>query len=93
VLKPLIPTQYRYSEVFCRLGFNIDLTGHKFPLPKIINKKAQRFLLDLDSGKKKIGIAPFASYTGKIYPLDLMQKVVGFFTERALCFFIWKRKI
>ena len=78
VLKPLIPTQYRYSEVFCRLGFNIDLTSHQFPLPKIINDKAQSFLSVIENGKKKIGIAPFASFTGKIYPLDLMQKVVAF---------------
>ena len=78
VLKPLIPTQYRYSEVFCRLGFNIDLTTHEFPLPKIITDSTQNFLSELESGKKKIGIAPFASFTGKIYPLDLMQKVVGF---------------
>ncbi|MDB4163592.1 glycosyltransferase family 9 protein [Flavobacteriaceae bacterium] len=78
VLKPLIPTQYRYSEVFCRLGFNIDLTSHQFPLPKIINNKAQSFLSVIENGKKKIGIAPFASFTGKIYPLDLMQKVVAF---------------
>ena len=78
VLKPLIPTQYRYSEVFCRLGFNIDLTSHQFPLPKIINDKAQGFLSAIENGKKKIGIAPFASFTGKIYPLDLMQKVVAF---------------
>ena len=86
VLKPLIPTQYRYSEVFCRLGFNIDLTGHEFPLPKIIKDKAQRFLLGLESGKKKIGIAPFASYTGKIFPLDLMQKVVGFLQNEHYVF-------
>ena len=78
VLKPLIPTQYRYSEVFCRLGFNIDLTSHQFPLPKIINDKAQSFLSVIENGKKKIGIAPFASFTGKTYPLDLMQKVVAF---------------
>ena len=78
VLKPLIPTQYRYSEVFCRLGFNIDLTSHEFPLPKILTDSTQNFLSELESGKKKIGIAPFASFTGKIYPLDLMQKVVGF---------------
>ena len=78
VLKPLIPTQYRYSEVFCRLGFNIDLTSHQFPLPKIINDKAQSFFSVIENGKKKIGIAPFASFTGKIYPLDLMQKVVAF---------------
>ena len=86
VLKPLIPTQYRYSEVFCRLGFNIDLTGHEFPLPKIIKDKAERFLLGLESGKKKIGIAPFASYTGKIFPLDLMQKVVGFLQNEHYVF-------
>ena len=54
VLKPLIPTQYRYSEVFCKLGFNIDLTSHQFPLPKIINNKAQSFLSDIENGKKKI---------------------------------------
>ena len=53
VLKPLIPTQYRYSEVFCRLGFNIDLTSHQFPLPKIINDKAQGFLSAIENGRKK----------------------------------------
>ena len=86
VLKPLIPTQYRYSEVFCRLGFNIDLTSHEFPLPKIITEKTQNFLSELEIGKKKIGIAPFASFTGKIYPLDLMQKVVGFLQNEHYVF-------
>ncbi|MDB2648155.1 glycosyltransferase family 9 protein [Flavobacteriaceae bacterium] len=86
VLKPLIPTQYRYSEVFCRLGFNIDLTSHEFPLPKIITEKTQNFLSELEIGKKKIGIAPFASFTGKIYPLDLMQKVVAFLQNEHYVF-------
>ena len=86
VLKPLIPTQYRYSEVFCRLGFNIDLTSHEFPLPKIITENTQNFLSELERGKKKIGIAPFASFTGKIYPLDLMQKVVGFLQNEHYVF-------
>jgi len=86
VLKPLIPTQYRYSEVFCRLGFNIDLTSHEFPLPKIIKDKAQSFLSVIENGKKKIGIAPFASFTGKIYPLDLMQKVVAFLQNENYVF-------
>jgi len=27
-------------------------------------------------GKKWIGIAPFAAFDGKMYPLDLMEKVV-----------------
>ena len=92
VLKPLIPTQYRYSEVFCRLGFNIDLTTHEFPLPKIIKNPAQSLFIGLESEKKKIGIAPFASYTGKIYPLDLMQKVVGFLQNDYYVFLFGRGK-
>ena len=92
VLKPLIPTQYRYSEVFCRLGFNIDLTTHEFPLPKIINNPAQSLFIGLESENKKIGIAPFASYTGKIYPLDLMQKVVGFLQNDYYVFLFGRGK-
>ncbi|MBL6649486.1 MAG: glycosyltransferase family 9 protein [Flavobacteriaceae bacterium] len=78
VLIPLVPTQYRYAEVFCKLGFNINLTNHQFPLPKALSKSSQEFLSSLDSRKKRIGVAPFASYVGKIYPLDLMQKVISF---------------
>jgi len=81
VLKPLVPTQYRYAEVFCKLGFNIDLTNHQFPLPKGLSNQSQQFIDSLDSRKKLIGIAPFASYVGKIYPLDLMQKVVAFLQQ------------
>ena len=92
VLKPLIPTQYRYSEVFCRLGFNIDLTTHEFPLPKIIKNPAQSLFIGLESEKKKIGIAPFASYTGKIYPLDLKQKVVGFLQNDYYVFLFGRGK-
>ena len=81
VLKPLVPTQYRYAEVFCKLGFNIDLTNHHFPLPKVLSNQSQQFINSLDSTKKLIGVAPFASYVGKIYPLDLMQKVVAFLQQ------------
>ena len=81
VLKPLVPTQYRYAEVFCKLGFNIDLTNHKFPLPKPLSIGSRNFISEIDSSKKHIGIAPFASFVGKIYPLDLMQKVVAFLQQ------------
>jgi hypothetical protein len=89
-LKPLVPTQYRYAEVFCKLGFNIDLTNHKFPLPKSLSTGSRNFISEIDSRKKHIGIAPFASFVGKIYPLDLMQKVVAFFTARPQCVFVWE---
>ena len=76
IFKPLTPAQYRYSEVFNRLGFNIDLSNHEFSDPLEINSQDQ--IAHIDKSKKWIGIAPFASFNGKIYPLDLMQNIVSF---------------
>jgi len=76
IFKPLTPAQYRYSEVFNRLGFNIDLSNHEFSDPFQINSQDQ--IAHVDKSKKWIGIAPFASFNGKIYPLDLMQNIVSF---------------
>ena len=36
--------------------------------------------------KKWIGIAPFASFKGKTYPHDLMQKVVGYLQQQHSVF-------
>ncbi len=76
IFKPLTPAQYRYSEVFNRLGFNIDLSNHEFSDPYEITSQDQ--IAHIDKSKKWIGIAPFASFNGKIYPLDLMQNIVSF---------------
>ena len=58
------------------MGYEINIEKHEFPpkpiLPKIINKKFNV------KSKKWIGIAPFASFNGKVYPLDLMQKVIAY---------------
>ena len=78
IFKPLTPVQFRYSEVFNRLGFNIDLTSHIFPDPLNIGEEIRQKIIGLSNNVKWIGVAPFASYNGKIYPLDLMQKVVSF---------------
>ena len=73
--KQLKTTHERYADVFRNLGFNIDLSQHKFSkkpnLPKLdfINSMAE-------NGRKWIGIAPFATYQGKMYPLYLMKKVI-----------------
>ena len=76
VFSPLTPTIYRYKEVFRKLGFDVNLDNHMYPLkpnfPSIFeftNNKYQR---------KLIGIAPFSVHEGKTYPLDLMQKVIAF---------------
>ncbi len=75
VFKQLQTTHERYADVFRKLGFSIDLSKHQFPkkpnLPKLL------FLENIsEDGKSWIGIAPFAQYKGKMYPLDLMEDVI-----------------
>jgi len=82
--KPLTPTIFRYLEVFRKIGFELSLENHEFPpkpiLPKLINK------LFISNTKKWIGIAPFASFKGKVYPLDLMQKVIAYLQKENQIF-------
>jgi ADP-heptose:LPS heptosyltransferase len=75
IFEQLKTTHERYADVFRALGFQVDLSKHQFPkkpelpqLPFLINT--------VEDGKKWIGIAPFAQYQGKMYPLDLMVKVI-----------------
>jgi len=76
IFRPLTSTLYRYSDVFRKLGYPIDFINHEFPDRLSMPKK----LIDKYDQKEKpfIGIAPFAAHIGKIYPLDLMQKVIGY---------------
>ncbi len=75
IYKQLQTTHERYADVFKRLGFTIDLTKHQFPTKTTLPKLP--FLSNIaEDGKKWIGIAPFAQYSGKMYPLDLMEKVI-----------------
>jgi ADP-heptose:LPS heptosyltransferase len=70
--KQLKTTHQRYADVFAKLGFKIDLRKHTFcEKPNLPNG----FTLNKTNGKQ-IGIAPFAQYQGKMYPLDLMGKVI-----------------
>jgi len=75
VIQPLTPTIYRYIDVFRKAKFPIDIDQHQFP-PKPQLPNINSFPIN-NSVKKWIGIAPFASFQGKIYPLNLMQKVIS----------------
>ena len=80
VFRPLTPTLYRYSDVFGRLGYPVDFVNHDFPDKLSMPEK----LIGKYDHKEKpfVGIAPFAAHIGKIYPLDLMQKVVGYLEKK-----------
>ena len=70
--------------MFNKLGYNIDLTrDHCFPPSKNFSLNTEKIEL---TNRKLIGVAPFARYSTKIYPLDLMQKVVGFLDQKHTVF-------
>ena len=84
IFKPLTPVHYLYQEVFNKLGFSIDLTkDHFFPPSKIFNINTKN--IEIGSGKI-VGIAPFAKHSPKMYPLDLMQKIVSYIEDRHTVF-------
>ena len=70
-----LPTMFeRHAKVFEELGFPLDLSKPIFPKKVVLDKEISQIIGD--NHYKLIGIAPFAQYDSKVYPLDLMQEVV-----------------
>jgi len=73
-LQPLTSTFERYADVFNKLGYPIATNEMGFlyskPIPETL------FDLNVTKGMMLIGIAPFAAFQGKMYPLPLMEKVI-----------------
>ncbi len=68
-------THQRYADVFSKLGLSIDLQSHIFPNRKKLSEKSLE-LIGV-APKKLIGIAPFAAFKSKMYPLKLMEEVIA----------------
>ena len=79
IFKPVTSMFERHVKVFQELGFQIDLSNSVFPSKQNIDKE----IIDLTGEKNQnwIGIAPFAQYDSKVYPQDLMQKVIDALAE------------
>ncbi len=75
IFKQLKTTTERYANVFRKLGLLVDLSYPKFPSKKEIPEKVKT-LIGIEE-VKLIGIAPFAQYESKMYPLDLMTEVIA----------------
>lgn len=65
----------RHVETFNKLDFQVDLSNPKFPEKTVLSNVILHKIGEI-SGMKLIGIAPFAQYESKVYPLDLMQNVI-----------------
>lgn len=75
VFKPLKTTHKRYADVFKVLGYPLELSKTSILPKRELGSKSRQILPPGD--KKGIGIAPFAAFEGKMYPLDLMEQVVS----------------
>jgi ADP-heptose:LPS heptosyltransferase len=75
IFKPVKSMFERHVDTFNQLGFSIDLSQPRFPEKALLTEDVTTI-----SGKKNqfnwIGIAPFAQYQTKTYPLDLMQEII-----------------
>ncbi|MBA6151912.1 glycosyltransferase family 9 protein [Gelidibacter gilvus] len=74
IFEQLKSTHQRYKDVFEKLGFPIKDSDPIFPERAQLNSKTLN-LMGSDT-KNWIGIAPFAAYKSKMYPLDLMESVI-----------------
>lgn len=75
IFQPLKSMVERHVDTFKALGFLVDLEKPVFPEEAILSHE----VLKISGEKEKhkwIGIAPFAQYESKVYPLDLMQDVI-----------------
>ena len=73
--KQLKSTHQRYADVFIKLGFSLNIDKTSFPNKFKLNNSINNILQD--SGKILLGIAPFAQYPSKEYPMELMEKVIN----------------
>ena len=81
-LKPLKTSPERYADVLRRLGFQLELEFHSIfgddegdvgTLANIVGAKNEN---------EWIGIAPFAKHEGKIYPPEMMERVIAQLCKR-----------
>jgi ADP-heptose:LPS heptosyltransferase len=81
VFAPVKSMLERHIETIKKLGFQINLNNPTFPEKAILSEEIIKI-----TGKKEenwIGIAPFAQYESKVYPLDLMQQVIDELAKNA----------
>ena len=72
--KPLKSMVERHVDTFKKLGYTLDLSTPLFLKPLDLSEEVKQIIGDKNC--KWIGIAPFAHYKSKTFPLDLMKQVI-----------------
>ena len=79
VFAPVKSMVERHVEVLEKLGFQLNLNAPTFPEKAVLSEEILK--ITGKKGENWIGIAPFAQYESKVYPLDLMQQVIDDLAE------------
>jgi ADP-heptose:LPS heptosyltransferase len=74
VFEPMPTVVQRHADVFAQLGFTVSLNNPQFPAPQSLTEDITS-TTGVKTGKW-IGIAPFAQHRSKVYPKELMVKVI-----------------
>lgn len=86
VRKPLKPTVERYADVFRALGYPIVLSHALRPRSLPLPGAVKRLFSD---HRAKVGIAPFAKHTPKVYPFDRLTNVIDYLDRQGHAVFIF----
>ncbi|UOK43179.1 MULTISPECIES: glycosyltransferase family 9 protein [Flavobacterium] len=81
IFSPVKPMVERHADTFEQLGFKIDLSHPQFPPKSVLSDEIVSVIGNRD--KKWVGIAPFAQYESKVYPVDLMQQLIDGLAKEA----------
>lgn len=85
IFKSLKSTHQRYADVFEALGFKIDIKNPSFPEKKTLPDTVLS-RINTQNKKQWIGIAPFAQYQSKMYPLHQLKEVINILKEEYIVF-------
>lgn len=86
VMLPLTSSRARYREAFYKAGYPITLKFNGlYGDGKAPDSDYAKITSPKPEGIKWVGIAPFAAHKGKIYPTEMMEKVVKMIAARGDC--------
>ncbi|EHQ42493.1 Lipopolysaccharide core heptosyltransferase rfaQ [Myroides odoratus] len=80
LFKPVQTMVENHCATLQQLGFSVSLEHPNFPPKAALASELE--IYSKEQHKTWIGIAPFAQYDSKVYPLDLMQNVVDELAEQ-----------
>ena len=87
IFKQLKTSHQRYVDVLSKLDFKVTISN-----PKPIDRKPLSENIIIKFGHKEnkwIGVAPFAAFKGKVYPLNLMEEVIEELSSKGITIFLF----